>query len=272
MGKGIIIIVNGILLWAILEISSSESVIEKTLTPYFEYLPYLILFFCFLLSSSILEICMTTIKISVEQEWISAMYPVDGHPKLITKFKLSNLFTQILAPIFVVPLFFIPLYWSVFCIILIVFLFILCEFIILKFVIHFRNELREHNNDDSHFTSRDLFPSPSYVFLIFFNFFPRAKANKILFLIFISNSLMSFWYLAGDMTIFVSFLTADSFSPPWVAFYRFIIASITLVLPFYFLFFFFQIANLCNFTYLKKISKIIFIFYFFLFKFFYFIF
>lgn len=212
------------MLWLLLEIGNAEGLVDNTLGN-FAVLPSVLMFSGFIVSSGLSALSSNLIAISVEQEWISSMYPVHGNPKLSSHFRTANLISQIIAPILTAPLFYLPSTWATFSMILILLVFLIPEYIILRVVMRMRVDLLD-GGDDSQWISRDLYPGNPISCL---GRTWRRLRSQVLFLVIIANSLMSFWYLALDMPMFLSFMNVKGVLPIWSGIFRSSVAIVTLV-------------------------------------------
>lgn len=182
----------------------------------FASIPAVLLFSSFLLTSSLTVFGETATRISVEEEWISTMYPTQRHHPLQSYFFKARLISQIISPLLIAPFFYLDVSWAILIICLILWILIIPEYLCLHYIYQKRVELKE-GRDDSQWIARDLYPDNPITNIV--KSWRRLK-NQVLFLIIITNMLMSFWYLSLDMTMFISYLSLKSVQPIWIGVFR----------------------------------------------------
>jgi len=201
----------------------------------FASIPVALLYSSFLLTSSLTVLGESATRISVEEEWISTMYPTQRHHPLQNYFLKARLISQVVSPLLIAPFFYLDVSWAILIICLILWILIIPEYLCLHSIYHKRVELKE-GRDDSQWIARDLYPDNPITNIV--KSWRRLK-SQVLFLIIITNMLMSFWYLSLDMTIFISYLSLKSVQPIWIGVFRSSVGIVSLVcILFIYLFFY----------------------------------
>jgi len=224
--RNLSLILNGALIWLTLELGLAPELLNNTLG-YFSEIPVILLFTCLLVVSSVNAFSSLILKISVEQEWVYAMYPVIGNPSIQRKFRLADHLTQIISPIVVSPIMYFARdhTWVVLGVIGLGVVTSIPEYIILRVVIQTRNELRTQSKGDSPWIPRDLFPGNP--FKTIWSRWSRVR-SQVLFLVIFANGFLSFWYLAHDATLFISYLTVEGVNILAIGLFRAVLAALTL--------------------------------------------
>ena len=150
-GKGMGYVMSGLSVWVMMEIEEVEMMIENTLGEVGGKLPNVMIFLTLLILTCWIEMSGETIRISIEEEWIGSIYPINGYPLIHRQFLSSRSFSLFISPLLLtIPLIYLPIQSIALSLSFILPFITFIEFLILRLIVSRRKELHEEEDDHHH--------------------------------------------------------------------------------------------------------------------------